>query len=80
MVMSELFSELDKLGRAEKPRIVQHLVNDLAAEGDAVTFEVAPLTEGTYPLYTPLGNEAAANVLYAMLQAAEAEGRTPSKG
>ena len=34
MVMSELFSELDKLGRAEKLRIVQHLVNDLAAEGE----------------------------------------------
>jgi hypothetical protein len=68
MVLSELIAELHKLDRAEKFRVVQILVNELATEEASL-----PRLEGVYPVYTPLGNEVAAQVLYEMLQAADAE-------
>ena len=75
MVTSELLAELHKLDRAEKLRVVQLLVNDLAAEEPSL-----PVSEGAYPVYTPLGNEAAADVLSQMLQAAEADDHAPMRG
>jgi hypothetical protein len=75
MVTKELLDELHKLDRTEKLRVVQLLVNELATQEAPL-----PLLEGTYPVYTPLGSEAAADVLYGMLQAAEAEGRAPTRG
>lgn len=75
MVLSELIAELHKLDRAEKFQVVQILVGELAA-GDAAI----PRLEGTYPIYTPLGNEAAAQVLYEMLlQAAETQEHSSSR-
>jgi hypothetical protein len=70
MVASELLAELHKLARAEKFPVVQILVGELAMED--VTL---PPPEKTHPIYTPLGNEAAANALLAALQAAETEDR-----
>jgi hypothetical protein len=74
MVLSELIAELHKLDRADKFRVVQILVSDLATEDIS-----PPRLEGIYPIYTPLGNEAAAEVLLEMLQAAEAEGRSATR-
>lgn len=64
MLTSELLDELHKLNRTEKLRVVQILVNELAVEeGVSLTSELE------YPIYTPLGNEAAAQILFEVLQA-----------
>jgi hypothetical protein len=65
MLSSELLDELHQLSRAEKLHLVQLLVNDLAAEEDTV------FSLGSYPVYTPYGNEEAARILYEALQAAQ---------
>jgi hypothetical protein len=62
MLSNELLAELHRLNRTEKLRVVQLLVNELAAE------ETSFLTEGVeYPIYTPYGNEGAAKVLLDLL-------------
>ncbi len=66
MLSSELLGELYNLNRAEKLRLVQLLVNDLAAEEDTV-FPAGV----TYPIYTPYGNEEAARILFEVLQKAK---------
>ena len=66
MLSEQLLNELHKLTRADKLRIVQALVNDLAVE-EQIFFE--PGVE--YPIYTPYGNEAAAAVLFEALKDAE---------
>lgn len=67
MLSNQLLDELHKLSRADKLRVVQALVNDLAVEEEA-TFR--PGVE--YPIYTPYGNEAAAVILEKMLEEAKA--------
>ena len=63
MTLEQLIHELRKLNRAEKLRAMQVLVNDLAAE------EVMSVQSGvSYEILTPYGNEAAAQVLYEVLQ------------
>jgi hypothetical protein len=74
MVLSELIAELHKLDRADKFRVVQILVSELATEEASLV-----RMEGVYPVYTPLGNEAAAEVLLEMLQAAETEGPSSTR-
>lgn len=66
MLSKELLSELVQLNRAEKLQVVQLLVNKLAEE------EVVFQSGVEYPIYTPPGNEAAAQVLWEVLQAAKA--------
>ena len=70
MLSDQLLSELHKLTRADKLRVVQALVNDLAVEEETF-FE--PGVE--YPIYTPYGNEAAASILFEALKDAEAADR-----
>ena len=54
------------MNRADKLRVIQLLAADLAAE------ETAFLASGAvYEIVTPYGNEAAAQVLYNALQAAD---------
>lgn len=66
MISHELLEELHKLDRADKLRIIQMLVGDLATEEDVY------FTPGTtYEIVTPYGNEAAAQVLHDVLQAAD---------
>lgn len=66
MISHELLEELHRLNRADKLRIIQMLAGDLAAEEDVY------FTPGaTYEIVTPYGNEAAAQVLYDVLQAAD---------
>lgn len=62
MLTDELLAELHRLDRTEKLRVVQLLVNELAAEA---TSSVAAGVE--YPIYTPYGNEGAAKVLLDLL-------------
>lgn len=64
MTLEQLIQELRQLNRADKIRAMQVLVNELAAE------ELGLVDGGTYELLTPYGNEAAADVLYEVLQAA----------
>lgn len=64
MLSPELLDELHSLSRTEKLRIVQMLVNDLAEE-ELIAASVE------YPIYTPLGNEQAASILYKVLQTAK---------
>jgi hypothetical protein len=66
MLTPEFLDELHKLNRTEKLRVVQILVNELAVEeGVSLPSELA------YPIYTPFGNEAAAQILYEVLQASQ---------
>ena len=58
MLSNELLNQLHELNRVEKLRVVQLLVNELAVEEEVL------LTPGMeYPIYTPLGNETAAQIL-----------------
>lgn len=64
MSLEQLIHELHKLNRADKLRAIQVLAADLSAE------EEAWLNPGAvYEIFTPYGNEAAAQVLYEVLQA-----------
>jgi hypothetical protein len=72
MSFEQILVELRKLNRADKLRAMQALVTQLSAEEDTW------LTPGeTYELVTPYGNEAAAQVLYDVLQAAKAADQKP---
>lgn len=62
MLSSELLAEVQRLNRAEKLRLVQLLVNELASE------EVSEDWSVEYPIYTPYGNESAAVVLTRLLE------------
>jgi hypothetical protein len=67
MLSKELLNQLQELSPVEKLRVVQLLVNELAvAEEERFSSGVE------YPIYTPLGNEAAAQILLEELKAAEA--------
>jgi hypothetical protein len=70
MLSSELIAELHKLTLVEKLRVVQLLVNELAIEQEA-DFEAGV----QYSIYTPYGNEAAAQVLLEILNEEEAKDR-----
>ena len=74
MLSNQLLDDLHKLSRTEKLRIVQILVNELASE------EEFPIPGVEYPIYTPFGNEAAAQVLFEALKAAEAADAKTDKG
>jgi hypothetical protein len=63
MTFDQLITELRKLNRIQKLQAMQVLVNELAIEEDAF-IEVGAV----YPIYTPHGNEAAAQTLYDYLQ------------
>ena len=62
MLTSELLAEVHRLNRVEKLRLVQLLVNQLAAEEASLVAEAVE-----YPIYTPYGNENAAAVLLDLL-------------
>lgn len=73
MALEELIPILHKLSRTDKVRVMQVLINDLAVEEEVM------LVHGTqYEIFTPLGNEAAAQKLYELLQAANAADETQS--
>lgn len=66
MSMDELILELKGLNRVDKLRAIQVLVNELAVE------EEVQLSSGmAYEIFTPYGNEEAAQVMFEALQAAE---------
>jgi hypothetical protein len=67
MSLEQIIVELRKLNRADKLRAMQVLIAELSAEEGAWLIPGAP-----YEIVTPYGNEAAAQVLYEALQAAEA--------
>lgn len=74
MALGDLLAQLSKLNRIEKLRAMQFLANELAAE------EEASLSTGAeYPIFTPLGNEAAAETLWQVLQDAEASDNPSSE-
>jgi hypothetical protein len=64
MSLTELFPAIRRLPRADKLRLMQFLVIDLAQE------EGIPLlsTEAEYPMWTPLNAFDAADTLLQMLQ------------
>jgi hypothetical protein len=64
MLSKDLIHELRKLNRADKVRAMQVLVAELAVEEDAILMPGA-----AYDLVTPYGNEAAAQVLFEVLEA-----------
>ena len=68
MSLEQIIIELRKLNRADKLRAMQVLVTELSAEEEAWLIPGA-----IYELVTPYGNEAAAQVLYEALQAAEGD-------
>jgi hypothetical protein len=70
MIPARLLLELQKLNWVDKLRVVQILVNELALEEGAVLS-----LDTTYPVYTPYGNEAAADVLFDALQQARSQDR-----
>lgn len=62
MLSSELLTELHNLNRADKLRIVQLLVNDLAQEEDLLT------SNAHYEVWSPYDSADAAGVLMRMLE------------
>jgi len=66
MSFEQLIHELRKLNRIDKLRVMQALVADLSAEE-----EMLLTSHSAYEIVTPYGNEAAAQVLYDVLRAAE---------
>jgi hypothetical protein len=66
MLTPKFLGELHKLNRTEKLRVVQILVNELAVEEGA-----SLASELEYPIYTPFGNEAAAQILFEVLQGSQ---------
>ncbi len=62
MSLEQLVQELHSLSRADKLRVVQLLVNDLAAD------EVAVLTQAQYEVWSPSDAGEAARVLLQMLE------------
>lgn len=65
MIPDQLLLELQKLNRVDKLRVVQMLVNELALEEGVVL-----PADVEYPVYTPYGNESAAQVLLDALKQA----------
>ena len=71
MLPHALLEELHTLDRDNKLKIIQFLVDDLAAE------DAASLSPGAiYEIATPYGNEASAQQLFNHLQAHKTENRT----
>jgi hypothetical protein len=66
MSLEQIIIELRKLNRVDKLRAMEVLVAELSAEEEARLIPGA-----TYEIITPYGNEAAAQVLYDVLQAAK---------
>lgn len=67
MSLDQVFAELSKLSRVDKLRAMQFLANELAAAEEALLS-----SQVEYHIYTPLGNETAAQTLWNVLQEAEA--------
>lgn len=67
MSFDQVVIELRKLNRADKLRAMQVLVSALASEE-----ETSLSANTTYELLTPYANDSAAQVLYDVLQAANA--------
>jgi hypothetical protein len=69
MSLTELFPDIKMLARADKLRLMQFLVADLAQE------EGIPLLSGDaqYPVWTPLHTFEAADTLLQMLQTHQGE-------
>lgn len=67
-VLPEILPTLHALSRADKLRVIQHLIGDLAQE------EGLPFLEsgGSYPIWTPLDSYDAASSLMTMLEAERA--------
>lgn len=68
MVVSEIIPTLHQLSRADKWRLMQILVTDLAEEETSLT-----LPPGDYPVWTPLESYGAAEALMAALEEARGE-------
>jgi len=66
LISNELLKELHRLNRVDKLRVIRLLADDLATE-EASYFT----SDRAYEIVTPYGNEAAAQVLYDALEAAE---------
>ncbi|MFM9959925.1 MAG: hypothetical protein ACKV2Q_01725 [Planctomycetaceae bacterium] len=67
MSLSELEPVVRTLPRSEKFQLVQFLVNELAREDDAAVQLMAE--HGTFPVWTPLHAESAAQTLMHALDA-----------
>jgi len=65
VLSDEHLDELHLLSRAEKLRVIQLLANELAQE------EALLMPGAEYPIYTPLGNEAAAQTLWEVLKVSD---------
>lgn len=64
MSVTELLPTLQKLSRAEKLRVMQFLISELAREENE-----APLEQGaTYRIWSPLNSHEAANKLAQLLE------------
>ena len=71
MIPVELMEGIQSLDRVSKLRVVKILVDDLAAEEAKDLAKDAP-----YEIFTPYGNEVAAELLYESLQEHNAAGNT----
>lgn len=73
MLSDELVTQLRQLNHVDKLRAMQLLVNEMASEAELL---LSPHAE--YAIFTPLGNEAAAQSLFEALNTAEkAEKKIP---
>ena len=69
MSLTELFPAISRLPRADKLRLMQFLVVDLAHEEGIPLFSA----DAEYPMWTPLNAFDAADTLLQMLQTHQAE-------
>lgn len=67
MTVTELFPPLKQLSRADKLKVMQFLIAELAKEEDVPTLQDGAV----YPVWTPLNSHAAAHKLGELLESAQ---------
>jgi hypothetical protein len=68
MTLNALFSELDRLSRAEKLRVIQHLAHELESE-ETIEVQPTPLKlGGEYEVWSPQDEGGAVATLHKLLQ------------
>ena len=70
MTVTELFPPLKHLSRADKLRVIQFLIAELAKDEDVPTLQ----SKAVYPVWTRLNSHGAAHALGELLESAQSEG------
>jgi len=75
MSLTEMLTELHSLPRADKLRVIQSLISDLAEEDELPSLE----PDAGYPVWAPHGAFEAADAMLKALQAESSPGHTETR-